>query len=318
MPQSLRSPCVADVCRAISAETLRIVTALALNHITTPNLSAPQLIELAATLGCEAVELRLDGLSGVDDDAASGQSLQLAHEARAAAEQLGIKVASLSELRAFNDWNAERAAEARQLIALAVACGAKGLLLLPRNDGLGHGNGERQASLRLALRELGPMLGDAGLQGFIEPLGFERSSLRSKREVVDAIESLGQAHRFRLAHDTFHHHVSGGGECFAAHTGLVHISSVIDPTLALSEMRDSDRVLPDARDRLASIEQIAALRDAGYLGPISILSFNLAEQAPKHLDALSTSTRWLASALEQASPSAQPTTTPSRLVTSVT
>lgn len=292
------------------------MTALALNHITVPHLSAPALIELASSLGCAGVELRLDGLSGIDAEVFRGQSLDCAHAARDAAARLGMVVFSLSELRAFNNWNAERADEAERLIALAVACGAEGVLLVPRNDGLGHGNGERQASLRLSLRELGPMLGEAGLQGYIEPLGFERSSLRSKREVVDAIEALGESHRFRLAHDTFHHHVSGGGELFAAHTGLVHVSAVVDPSLALSEMRDSDRVLPHTTDRLASIEQIRQLQLAGYDGALSLLSFNTPNEDHVLHEALTACTRWLLNTLEDSSHA--PAAPPSRLVTSVT
>ncbi len=299
------------------------MTALALNHITVPDLSAPEVISLAASLGCAGVELRLDGLPGVDGTAVSPQSLQSAEAAREAASKLGIRVIALSELRAFNDWNTERAELAAQLMTLATACGAEGILLLPRNDGYGHGNGERQASLRLALRELGPMLTDAKLLGFIEPLGFERSSLRSKQEVVDAIESLDESKRFRLVHDTFHHHLGGDASGLAKHTGLVHISSVINPVLSISEIRDSDRVLPHANDRLGSLEQIAELQQTGYAGPISITSFSPSLPVTDHgrtqaLEALSASVEWLASSLNVQTAGVNHSDSKSRLVTSVT
>ena len=48
----------------------------------------------------------------------------------------------------------------------------------------------------------------------IEPLGFAESSLRLKREAVEAIDSVGGAHAFRLIHDTFHHAVAGERELF--------------------------------------------------------------------------------------------------------
>lgn len=282
-------------------------------------LRAPAVVERAAALGCVGVELRLDNLAGLDEATTSEASLQDAQDAKDVARTLGVDVIALCELRAFNDWNGERAEQAAHMIALAVACGAHGIQLLPRNDGYGHGNGERQASLRLALRELGPMLEEAGLCGFIEPLGFERSSLRSKREVVDAIESLGKSDRFRLVHDTFHHHLTGGGECFPAHTGLVHVSSVVDPTLSLSEMRDSDRTLPEERDRLGSLQQIAELRDGHFRGPVSITSFTgTTFSEERAMQALTTSAQWLGAALEDHERQKNPSNAPSRLVTSVT
>jgi 2-keto-myo-inositol isomerase len=135
------------------------------------------------------------------------------------------------------------------------------------------GNGERQANLRLALRELKPMLEEHGLIGFVEPLGFESCSLRSKTEAVEAIEALGGSHCFKLVHDTFHHYLAGGGPVFPDHTGIVHISGVIDSSLSTAEMGDQHRVLVDARDRLGNLEQIEALHFAGYRGPISVEAF---------------------------------------------
>ena len=58
---------------------------------------------------------------------------------------------------------------------------------------------------------------------------------------------------------TFHHHLAGGGPVFARQTGIVHVSGVIDPVLASSQMSDADRVLVDAADRLGNITQIQAL-----------------------------------------------------------
>jgi 2-keto-myo-inositol isomerase len=103
-----------------------------------------------------------------------------------------------------------------------------------------------------------------------EPLGFETSSLRSKAETV---ESLGAAGRFKLVHDTFHHHLAGGGPIFPEHTGIVHVSGVVDPALAVSDMRDAHRILLDGRDNLGNAAQIAELRAAGYAGPISFEAF---------------------------------------------
>jgi len=148
-----------------------------------------------------------------------------------------------------------------------------GVSLIPRNDNRGMGNGERQANLRLALRELAPMLAGAGLVGLIEPLGFETSSLRHKSEVIDVLEALGLRGQFALIHDTFHHHLAGGGPVFAADTAIVHVSGVTDGHVAVADMSDMHRVLVDAKDRLGNIDQLHALLTAGYSGAVSFEAF---------------------------------------------
>jgi len=117
------------------------------------------------------------------------------------------------------------------------------------------------------------MLEDAGIIGLVEPLGFEICSLRSKREAVQAIRTVLGENVFRVTHDTFHHHLAGEPDLFPEFTGLVHISGVDDPNVAIRNMRDAHRVLVDARDRIGNVEQIAALTAAGYRGPFSFEPF---------------------------------------------
>ncbi len=112
-----------------------------------------------------------------------------------------------------------------------------------------------------------PMLEAHDLIGLVEPLGFEACALRYKEEAVEAIESLGATARFKLVHDTFHHTLAGGGPIFADHTGIVHISGVTDPSLAVSEMRDKHRVLVTRNDRLGNIEQTAGSDPRGLFRP---------------------------------------------------
>jgi 2-keto-myo-inositol isomerase len=54
----------------------------------------------------------------------------------------------------------------------------------------------------------------------------------------------------------------------------VHISGVVDPSLAVEQMEDEHRVLVDENDRLGNVEQITALLAAGYDGPISYECFS--------------------------------------------
>ena len=240
--------------------------AFALNHMTVARASYAQLLDIAAGLGCIGVEVRNDLPQPLFDGMSPA-------EAGAMARDRDLRLLAVAEVKRFNDWSDDKAAEALALMAIAREAGAEAVSLIPRNDNLGMGNGERQANLRVALRELKPMLEDHGLVGLVEPLGFEICALRYKSEAVDAIEALDARGTFRLVHDTFHHHLAHGGPIYPAHTGIIHISGVTDPDLGVAEMGDEHRVLVDERDRLGNVEQIAALEAAGYAGPVSFEAF---------------------------------------------
>ena len=240
---------------------------IAINQMTVPSLGATDLIALAASLGCVGVELRNDlGRPLFDGEAPEA--------VRDAACAHGLRIVGLSQVYPFNAWSDAVRNEVAALIEAAVACGAETISLIPRNDGRGTGEAERLDALRVSLREVRPMLDEADMVALVEPLGFETSSLRSKAEAVEVIEGLGAAHRFKLVHDSFHHHLAGGGPLFPEHTGIVHVSGVVDPDPGTAAMRDEHRVLVDERDRLGTVEQIARLREAGYDGPISFEAFS--------------------------------------------
>lgn len=238
----------------------------ALNHMTVARKSYAELLDIAAGLGCVGVEVRNDLPQALFDGMAPEKAGELARGK-------GLRLLALAEVKRFNDWSEEKADEALALMKVARAAGAEAVSLIPRNDGQGMGNGERQANLRVALKALKPMLEDHGLIGLVEPLGFEICALRYKSEAVEAIESLGATGRFKLVHDTFHHTLANGGPLFPEHTGIVHISGVVDPGVAVNEMTDAHRVLVDAADRLGNVEQIRAIETAGYAGPVSFEAF---------------------------------------------
>lgn len=239
----------------------------AINHMTVPNLDHEELFDLAARLGCIGVELRND-LPRQLFDGATPETVGERARAR------GLRIVGLSQVYPFNSWSDAIRTEVGALIANARSCGAETISLIPRNDGTGRADGERQEHARTALREIKPLLEASGMIALVEPLGFERSSLRSKAETIEIIESLGAAHLYKLVHDTFHHHIAGGGEFYTEHTGIVHISGVVDTTLAVNHMEDEHRILVDANDRLGNVAQIAALRGKGYVGPVSFEAFS--------------------------------------------
>ncbi|MCU0911353.1 MAG: TIM barrel protein [Rhodobacteraceae bacterium] len=241
--------------------------ATALNQMTVPGMAYADFLNLAAALGCIGVEVRNDLGRPLFDgaDPADGGAM---------ARDRGLRLLGMSQVYPFNAWSDAIRAEVRDLIANARASGAETISLIPRNDGQGVANGERQANLRIALKEIHPMLADAGMVALVEPLGFGRSSLRSKQELVEVIDMLGAGASYRLVHDTFHHALAGGGPLYPARTGIVHISAVTDPSLPVDAMEDAHRVLVDDRDRLGNVEQIAALLAGGYEGAFSFECFS--------------------------------------------
>lgn len=250
----------------------------ALNHMTVARVSFRNLVDLAVRLGCVGIEVRNDlpqPLFDGMDPADAGEFVR----------NNGLRLLAVAEVKRFNDWSSVKEAEALALMQIAKAAGAEAVSLIPRNDNLGMGNGERQANLRVALKALKPMLEDHDLVGMVEPLGFETCALRYKSEAIEGIEAVGGKGRFMLVHDTFHHTLADGGPLFPEHTGIVHVSGVVDQKVGIADMRDPHRVLVTKGDRLGNVDQIAALQAAGWNGPVSFEAFSpevhaLADPAP--------------------------------------
>jgi 2-keto-myo-inositol isomerase len=238
------------------------------NHMISPSLTPEELIEAAAQAGAAAIELRNDiGANSLSD-------VDAARRVGAMAADRGLEVRSLNALYPFNVWNDERARQAEALARVAAACGAIGLVMCPLNEGkMLDDTPEKAAGLRAALRGLREILGAFGLKGFVEPLGFPRSSLRFKRDALAAIDDIGGADTLSLVHDTFHHRGAGESEIFAARTGLVHISGLEAPTISFADMEDGDRVLVGPKDRLGNVEQLKRLYADGFDGIVSFEPF---------------------------------------------
>ncbi|MBV8586753.1 MAG: TIM barrel protein [Verrucomicrobia bacterium] len=238
-----------------------------INHITVAGQNLGTLFNLAKDLGVQEVEIRNDL-----PDVVSAFSPD---EVRAAAREAGVAIVTINALYPFNCWSSDLERRANELSDYAVACGAGALVMCPLNDGraVSHEN------LVSALANLKPIFETRGLTGLVEPLGFLRSSMRTKREAANAIAEVDGSSVYRLVHDTFHHHLAGEVEFFSESTGLVHISGVNEPAIAVDGMSDQDRVLVDASDRLGNVPQICYLIQAGYRGPFSFEAFSPAVHA---------------------------------------
>ena len=241
----------------------------ALNHVMAPRRDLAGFFGLARELGLDRVEIRNDLLGTAIQDGT------LAGVVRDAAQARAITILSINALQRFNEWNPVRATEAEELADYAVACGAQALVLCPVNSvDDARGEARRADDLREALAALRPMLSARRLTGLVEPLGFAESSLRRKRDAIEAIDAVGGAEVFRVVHDTFHHFLSGEAEMFPDRTGLAHISGVEDRTLPHDSIRDAHRVLVGPGDIVGNFGQMAALRRGGYGGPFSFEPFS--------------------------------------------
>lgn len=242
--------------------------AFSINRMSAPRIPFADFASMANRLGVGSIEIRND-LSGVEmEDGTPASTIG------ALAKAQGLRIRSINALQRFEQFDVTRADEAKTMIQYAVDCHAEALVLCPTNSRRDIRIAEqRHSDLVHALRQLKPMLDQAGLIGLIEPLGFEECAVRRKSQAVRAIQEIGDTTTFKLVHDTFHHHLAGEELFFPEITGLVHISGVEDIALSPTEMRDSHRVLVGAGDRLGNVQQLTRLTQAGYAGLASFEPF---------------------------------------------
>ncbi len=243
----------------------------ALNRITFPALPLEQFLAFSRGNGFDAVELRNDlpGLKILDD-------LQPG-DVRELCRIYDIRIITINALQRFNDAEGcldTRVKQLHSLVEIASLAGIDAVVLCPVNDaGDIRTYGQRMDDTIAALAAFGPVLQEAGILGFVEPLGFSQCSLRFKRDAVQAIEQSGYQECFKLVHDTFHHYLSGEAELFPSMTGLIHVSGVLSGTPA-ADISDDDRVLVTEDDILGNREQVRGLLSGGFSGYCSFECFS--------------------------------------------
>jgi 2-keto-myo-inositol isomerase len=269
----------------------------ALNRIASPGLELEAFLRLSRSAGLTKVELRNDLPGGRVHDGLS------AAEARALLDRHGVRVITINALQRFNLGSSLPALE-KELAELArtardLRCPA--LVFCPHNDRSDRRSGAlRHREALAALKRFGPILADAGLLAYVEPLGFAVSSLDSLAAASALIEESGFP-VYRLVYDTFHHFLgpdsrdSLKGQPALPRIGLVHISGVYQEVPG-NRYLDEHRELPREGDRLGSRAQLDFLLEEGYRGDISFEPFSPQVQAlpPEELvEALRTSLRAL-------------------------
>lgn len=241
---------------------------LALNRTCAPGKTLPEFIALAQSVGIGAVEIRSD----IEDrEFADGTP---ASEVRTRLADAGLVAASVNALQRFNDWNADRAAEARRLVSYAAELGAPGLVLCPVHTPESWTKAEAAAKLRDGLHKLAPILRDHGVKGYVEPLGMIHSTMKHQEMAVMAVSDIDGWDCYQLCYDTFQFFRCGDTHLFPEHIGLTHISGINRADLTPAELTEPDRGLIFLGDRVGNIRQLQTLMSSGYQGFISIEPFD--------------------------------------------
>ena len=247
---------------------------ISLNRIILPGLGLEEFFKLSADLGLNKIELRNDlAGTGIIEPYSPEQVKRLS-------EKHNIKILTINALQKFNLGAvlSEKLVELEELIRLSVAIDCEAIVLVPTNDI----NDNRDKDLILketvsALKAFGSLFEDSGIRGYVEPLGFEECSLRSKVVALEAIQESGYRN-YKIVHDTFHHHLgpdtddSLKNDYDIAYTGLVHVSGV-ESDIPSNQYKDDHRILITNGDRLKNREQLKLLTQLGYKGDISFEPF---------------------------------------------
>lgn len=263
----------------------------ALNRTCAPQLSLADFIALAQTVGVPAVEIRND-IAG--QEFANGMP---AAELKQRLEDAGLKLASVNALQRFNDWNADRAAEARALIAHAAALGAPGVVLCPAHLPGDDQHADAHRRLCEGLAALKPIFADAGVIGYVEPLGMRHSSMNRQAQAIAALDDIGGGDDFQLCYDTFQHFRASDDALFPDRIGLVHISGIARADLGPAQLTEPDRGFVFLGDRVSNIARLRAMVEAGYQGFVSMEPFSPeTQQDPQIAERLRASLDYVVSA----------------------
>lgn len=237
-----------------------------INRKIAPKLSLESFFRLVKQCGLNKVELRNDMPSGsVTDD--------LSHEqTNALAAKYGIKIVTINALGQFNlpEDKPRLLARTESLLAQAKALHCRALVLCPNcSAGDRRSEAQKREDTLESLQLLAPLFQQYDVTGYVEPLGFGISSLRSSLLTQALIRD--SAAPYKMVLDTFHHYLSEVNQSdFDAQIqvdliGLVHLSGVVDP-MPKSALSDEQRIMLNDQDRLQSQTQVQNLERLGYRG----------------------------------------------------
>lgn len=245
-----------------------------INRKIAPNLKLESFFRLVKNCGLNKVELRNDMPSGKVTDNLSNEQLN------ALATEFGIEIVTINALGMFN-LLADQAAllkNAEALLIQAKAIHSKALVMCPHCSASDRRSEvQKKEDTLAALQLLAPLFKQYGVEGYVEPLGFGISSLRSSLLAQSIIRDSGAP--YKLVLDTFHHYLSDvtqsefDAQIRVEQIGLVHLSGVEDFRIK-GALSDEERIMLSDKDRLASITQVQNLERLGYQGVYAFEPFS--------------------------------------------
>ncbi len=248
-----------------------------LNRIICPALSIKDFFQLANDLELQYVELRNDlPEKKIIDD----YSVQ---EIRSLTRRYNVKICSINALQEFNYLASidKVKKELKDLVSLAQEIDCQAIVICPFNKvDISEQNHNLEIYYQdtiLALKELLPLFQNSGLLGYMEPLGFATSSLRSILSAMKLIKETGYK-GYKIVYDTFHHFLGTDDLDILSKqydmgcTGLMHISAVTSD-ISPEKYRDEHRNMDFKSDMLNNKEQVDFFVKEGYEGIISFEPF---------------------------------------------
>lgn len=245
-----------------------------INRKIAPNLKLESFFRLVKNCGLNKVELRNDMPSGKVTDNLSNEQLN------ALATEFGIEIVTINALGMFN-LLADQAAllkNAEALLIQAKAIHSKALVMCPHCSASDRRSEvQKKEDTLAALQLLAPLFKQYGVEGYVEPLGFGISSLRSSLLAQSITRDSGAP--YKLVLDTFHHYLSDvtqsefDAQIRVEQIGLVHLSGVEDLRIK-GALSDEERIMLSDKDRLASITQVQNLERLGYQGVYAFEPFS--------------------------------------------
>lgn len=240
-----------------------------LNRNISPSLDLENFFKLSRDVGLTAVELRNDLPGGSLLDDISPEQVS------ALADDYQVRILTINAVQKFNLVAVldDVYSDVQALIRTAGAIGCQAIVLCPNNDPNDRRTSDQcYQDTVTALKRIGPLLGNAGINGFVEPFGFSECSLRSKETAIQAIRESGED-AYRIVHDTFHHFLGPDEKLFSAETGIVHISGV-EADIDQAQFEDDHRILIGPKDRIDNQAQISEMEAQGYSGFYSFEPFS--------------------------------------------
>lgn len=245
-----------------------------INRKIAPNLKLENFFRLVKNCGLSKVELRNDMPGGKVTDNLSNEQLN------ALATEFGIEIVTINALGMFNllEDQAALLKNAEALLVQAKAIHSKALVMCPHcSTSDRRSEAQKREDTLAALQLLAPLFKQYGVEGYVEPLGFGISSLRSSL-LAQAIIRDSDA-PYKLVLDTFHHYLSDviqpefDAQIRVEQIGLVHLSGVEDPRIK-GALSDEERIMLSDKDRLASVTQVQNLERLGYQGVYAFEPFS--------------------------------------------